>query len=284
MSLEISNGQNLVTIEHGKPSVMIGERCSTVGFKKIKEAVENGNFDVLIEEARVQVEAGAKILDVCVIGKDIDEKKVLPKAVELISQNVNVPLAVEYGEPAALEEALKVYNGKPLVNSFNGENEKIETVLPILRKYKPAVIVLPIDNEHGIPRDAETRIKVADRIINLLVREGLNREDLIVDCLVTAAATETEQVKEQFKTLELIRDELKLNAAAGASNISFGLPGREEINAHYLSAAISHGLNVPITDPTKPELKEAVIIGDMLAGNDEFAMNYIQYFRGKEKA
>jgi 5-methyltetrahydrofolate--homocysteine methyltransferase len=201
MKTEISNGQNTVSIERGKPSVMIGERCSTVGFKKISEAVKNGNFDVLIEEAKIQVEAGAKILDVCVIGKDINEKEMLPKAVDLISRNVNVPLAIEYGDPAALEEALNVYKGKPLVNSFNGENEKIETVLPILRKYKPAVIVLPIDNEHGIPRDAETRIKVADKIINLLVKEGLNREDIIVDCLVTAAATETEQVKEQFNRI-----------------------------------------------------------------------------------
>lgn len=284
MKTEVSNGKNVVTIERGKPSVVIGEKCSSVGFKKIKEAVEKGDYNILVEEAKLQVNAGAQILDVCVIGQNIDEIKVLPEVVKLISDEVNVPLAIEYGQPEALEAALDVYEGKPLVNSFNGENDKIERVLPILKKYKPAVIVLPIDNQHGIPKEADIRIKVAKNVINLLVNEGLTREDIIVDCLVTTIATDTAQVMEQFNTLRRIRDELGLNATAGASNVSFGLPGREQINSHFLSSAITYGLNVPITDPTKIELKEALLLGDLIAGNDEYAMNYIQYFRSKEQS
>lgn len=283
MKTEVSNGDNFVTIESGKPSVIIGEKCSTIGFKKIKEAVENGDYDILVEEAKLQVNAGAQILDVCVIGQNIDEVKVLPEVVKLLSDEVNVPLAIEYGKPEALEAALDVYKGKPVVNSFNGEKEKIEQVLPILKKYQPVVIVLPMDNEHGIPKKADIRIKVAGNIINLLVNEGLNREDIIVDCLVTTIAADTTQVVEQFNTLRRIRDELNLNAAAGASNVSFGLPGRELINSHFLSAAVTYGLNVPITDPTRPELKEALLLGDLMAGNDEYAMNYIKYFRSKKE-
>jgi len=281
MKTVITNQDSEVIIERGKPSVIIGERISTVGFKKIKEAIEEKDYNFILKEAEKQIKAGAKILDICVISQKINETEILPEIVKLISQEFKIPLSIEYSNPAALEKALIVYQGKPIINSFTGEEEKIAKVLPILRKYKPAVIVLPCDNKHGIPKEAQTRIEVAKNIIRILEDEGLNREDIIIDCIVTAAATDVNQVKEQFETLKLIKDELRLNATAGASNISFGLPDRKLINSHFLSAAITYGLNMPITDPTDEKLKEAILIGDFFAGNDEYAMNYINYSRSK---
>jgi methanogenic corrinoid protein MtbC1/uroporphyrinogen-III decarboxylase len=276
----VSSPTRTVVIGSSKPLTIIGERINPTGRIRLAKALEEGRFDVIQSEAIEQVKAGAHILDVNVGVSGIDEPRILKEAIQAIGAVTDVPLCIDSALPEALEAGLKVYQGKPLVNSVNGESRKLERVLPLVKAHGAAVIGLTMDDE-GIPKEAEKRLKIASLIVEKAERIGIPREDIIIDPLAMAVSADDRAALETIKALQLIRDELGVNQTLGLSNISFGLPGRGAVNAVYLAMAVSNGLTCPIVDPTVPEMRQALFISDMLLGKDPFCMNYISLMGGK---
>lgn len=270
-----------VTIGPGRPTVLIGERLNPTGKPWLAEALRRGDFSVLIKEAHRQVAAGADALDVNVGVPGLEEPQVLRAAVEALSAAVEVPLCLDSANPASLAAALSAYQGKALVNSVNGEERSLATILPLVKEYGAAVIGLTMD-EGGIPAEAEGRVAIARRIAERAEKTGLPREDVVIDCLAMTVGTDARAAQVTLEALRRITAELGLNTVLGGSNISFGLPGRPSLNAAFLSLAIACGLTCTIADPTTPEVRRAILAADLLAGRDEFAQRYIAYWRAQE--
>jgi 5-methyltetrahydrofolate--homocysteine methyltransferase len=220
------------------------------------------------------VEEGAHILDVNVGVSGIDEPKMLREAILAIQEVTDVPLCIDSAHPKALEEGLKAYKGKALVNSVNGEKHKLDRILPLVKAHNAAVIGLTMDDK-GIPKEAEKRLEIARLIVDRAQQAGISREDVIIDPLAMAISADDRAGLETIKALQLIRDELGVNQTLGLSNISFGLPERSSINAIFLSMAVLNGLTCPIADPTIWEMRRATLLTDLLLGKDEFCMNYL---------
>lgn len=269
-----------VVIGAQHPLVLIGERINPTGRGELSRALAKGDLDLVRSEALRQVEAGARILDVNVGVSGIDEALMLKEAVLAIGGVTDVPLCLDSALPKALEAGLQVYDGKALVNSVNGETEKLERVLPLVRDHRAAVIGLTMDDQ-GIPLEAERRFRIAERILNRAVQLGIPREDVIIDPLAMAVSADHHMALETLKALSLIRDRLGVNQTLGLSNVSFGLPGRNRINASFLAMAVTCGLTCPILDPTVPEMRTAVLVADLLAGRDEYCMRYLAACGGK---
>jgi methanogenic corrinoid protein MtbC1/uroporphyrinogen-III decarboxylase len=270
----VSSVSRTVVIGPHHPLVVIGERINPTGRKKVRQAIEKGDLRALQKEAVRQVKEGAHILDVNVGVSGIDEPRMLREAIMAIQEVCDVPLCIDSASPKALEAGLQVYQGKAIVNSVNGEKRKLETVLPLVRKYGAAVIGLTMDDQ-GIPKEAEKRLDIARLLLREAEALGIPLEDMIIDPLAMATSVDHHAGIETMKALQLIRDELGVNQTLGVSNISFGLPERSSVNAVFLPMAVMSGLTCAIVDPTVWEVRNAVLISDMLLGRDQFCMNYI---------
>ncbi|MBN1848577.1 MAG: dihydropteroate synthase, partial [Deltaproteobacteria bacterium] len=233
METKVTSASKEIVIGHDQPTVLIGERINPSGKKKMAEALKSNDLDVIREEAIAQVEAGANILDVNVVTPGVDETAMLPRAIEIIMRAVDVPLCIDINNPAALKEALQVYQGKPIVNSVSGEENSLNEVLPLVKEYGTAVIALTLDDD-GIPKEAEKRIAVAHKIIERAESMGIPREDIIVDGLALTIGADHNAGKVTLDTIRKIKEEFGVNQTLGASNISFGLPNRLLLNQAFL--------------------------------------------------
>jgi methanogenic corrinoid protein MtbC1/uroporphyrinogen-III decarboxylase len=274
METSVQSPTRTVLIGAHHPLVVIGERINPTGRKKLAQALEEGNLKMIQKEALAQVQAGAQILDVNVGVSGIDEPRVLQQAIQAIQKVTEAPLCLDSALPRALEAGLEVYRGKALVNSVNGESERLDRILPLIKAYGAAVIGLTMD-ERGIPSKAEDRLEIARKILKRAEKEGIPREDVIIDPLAMALSADPTTALETLKALRMIREELGVNLTLGLSNISFGLPDRTAINAAFLSMAVLSGLTCAIMDPTVWEMRRAALLGDLLLGKDENCLKYI---------
>ncbi len=286
METVLRSARKTVVIGPDKPTVLIGERINPTGKKRLAAALAEGNLDIVRQEAEAQVDAGADVLDVNVGAAGIDEVDLLPKAVKLVAETVDVPLCVDSANPAALRAALTLYrelvpNGKPLVNSVNGEAASMERVLPLVAEFGTAVIGLAMD-EGGIPPTAEGRLAVARRIVERAEALGIPRQDVVIDCLALTVGADSRAGLVTLDAIRMVREELGVNMTLGASNVSFGLPERETINWVFLAMAIERGVNCPIVDVAK--VRPAVLATDLLLGRDEYAMRYLKDYKKRLKA
>jgi methanogenic corrinoid protein MtbC1/uroporphyrinogen-III decarboxylase len=270
----VSSATKAVLIGPHHPIVIIGERINPTGRKKLAKAIEEGDLKVLQEAAVTQVHEGAHILDVNVGISGIDEPKMLRQAIMAIQQVTDAPLCIDSSSPRAIEAGLQVYKGKALVNSVNGEKQKLAQVLPLVKKYGAAVIGLTMD-DRGIPKDGKSRLEIARLIVKEAEALGIARGNVIIDPLAMAMSADHGAGYETIQALRLIRDELGVNQTLGLSNVSFGLPERSTINAIFLAMAVLSGLTCPIADPTVWEMRKALLISDMILGRDEYCMRYL---------
>ena len=269
-----------VTIGIDKPFVMIGERINPTGRKKLAAALTEGNFDYVRELALNQIAWGADVLDINVGVPGLDEVALVQKVVEVVASVTDVPLCIDSGNPDVLAAGLKAAPGKPLINSVSGEEKRLATVLPLAKDRGAAVIGLTMD-DNGIPKTAEERCAVAEKILNRAAQLGIPPEDIIIDPLVLTVGSDSKAALITLQTVELVRRNFGVNVNLGASNVSFGLPDRPTVNAAFLTIAIQAGATCSITDPAK--LGQTVRAADLLLGRDPNSMRYLKYFRAAEK-
>lgn len=270
-----------VVIGIDKPFVIIGEKLNPTGIKKLGQALVERNMDYVKHLAKRQVDWGADVLDVNVGHPQIEEAEVMPLVVEAVQSVTDVPLCIDSNEPKILEAGLNaIKGGKPLVNSVNGEEKQLSTVLPIVKARGAAVIGLTIADE-GIPPTAEGRLAAAAKVIERAAKIGIPIEDIIIDPLVMTVGHDSKAAMVTLKAIELIKNEFGVNMSLGASNVSFGLPDRHSVNAAMLSLAMQAGATCSITDPIK--LGSTIKANDLLLGKDANSMRYLKYFRATEK-
>ena len=267
-----------VTVDGVRP---IGERINPTGKKRFQQALRENDMEYIAERAVEQADGGADILDVNVGLPGIDEKEMMIKAVKTIQSVVNLPLQIDSSNAEAIEAGLRVCNGKAIVNSVNGEKEKLETILPIVKKYGAAVVGLTMDDE-GIPQTAEKRFEIAERILNAALKHGIKREDVFIDCLTLTVSAQQEQAKETLKAVRMVKEKLGLHTVLGVSNISFGLPEREFITTNFLIQAMSMGLDLPIINPNQTAVMDAIYSFRVLSAEDKNSEKYISRFSGRK--
>ncbi|KRU24570.1 homocysteine 5-methyltransferase [Clostridium sporogenes] len=256
---------------------IIGERINPTGKKLFKEALRNNDIDYILKEAISQVESGADILDVNVGLPEINEEETMKKVIKEIQSIIDTPLQIDSNNSKVIEKALRIYNGKAIVNSVNGEEEVLDSVLPLIKKYGAAVVGLTLDDK-GIPKKAEERLKVAEKIVNKALKYGIRREDIFIDCLVLTASAQQEDVGETLKAVNLVKEKLNVKTILGVSNISFGLPNRELINKTFLAMSLQSGLDLPILNPNNKEMINIINAFKVLNNQDRGATNYIDIY------
>lgn len=261
---------------------VIGERINPTGKKRFKEALVKGDIDYILREAIDQVEAGSHILDVNVGLPEIDEVKTIVRVIKEIQSILDVPLQIDSTSPKVIEEGLRIYNGKAIVNSVNGEEEILESILPIVKKYGASVVGLTLD-ERGIPTKAEDRFKIAEKIVRKAEEYGINREDIYIDCLTLTAAAQQEEVKETLKALTMVKEKLQVKTVLGVSNVSFGLPNRDLVNRSFLAASLYAGLDLPIINPMDRGMMDTIMASRVLWNQDKGAGDYLQYNEGASR-
>ena len=279
MSLILQGRGAPLTIEPNDPARIIGERINPSGRTKFRQALLDANWQYVTHEALLQVEAGADVLDVNVGARGIDEVVVLPEAVQRVAEAVEVPLSIDTRNPAALEAALKACPGRPLVNSIGGEVKILKENLPIVAHFGVPVIALCMGQE-GIPKTTEERLKIAHLVLDAAVRAGVAEKDVILDPLVMTVGADDQAARLALETTRRLRQEVpRSSITGGTSNVSFGMPARSILNAHLLCAAITLGMNLPITDPTDPQLRFAQHCGNIFLGRDQKSRAYMRYYR-----
>ena len=256
---------------------VIGERVNPTGKKRFQQALLENDLDYIVSVAVQEMDAGADILDVNVGFPGVDEKTMLPRTVKAIQAAVDLPLQLDSVDPAALEAALRVYNGKAAVNSVSGKDESLDAILPIVKKYGAAVVGLTLDAA-GLPDSAEKRFAIAERILNRAIAYGIPRQDVWIDCLTLTVSAQQEQAEETLKAVHRVRTELGLQTVLGVSNISFGLPNRPLITQTFLIRALHAGLTLPIMNPNQREMMDAVAAFRVLCGEDAQCAGYIARF------
>ncbi len=271
------SSSKVVTVDGVK---VIGERINPTGRKAFAQTLREGNINLVLKEAIGQVEAGANILDVNVGVPGLDETKLLPTVVKAIQGITDAPLQIDSSKTAALEAGLRVYNGKPILNSVNGEVDNLEKILPLAKKYGAAIVALTID-EDGIPKTAGKRVKIAKKILNAALAHNIPKEDILVDCLTLTVSAQQEDCIETLNAMRRIREELGLELVLGVSNISFGIPNRGLMNQTFLVMAMNCGLTLPIINPNNKGLMDAISAYEVLSGKDEGSKAYIQRFSGE---
>ena len=281
METRLSSATKEVIISSELPTVTIGERINPAGKKKLAESLKMGNMDVVRKEAVEQVKAGADVLDVNVTVFGLDEAPLLPKAVAAVMEVVDVPLCIDSANAEALKAALKIYKGKALVNSVSGEEASLKRVLPLIKEYGCAVVGLTQDDA-GIPKDAATRINIAEKIINRAAQMGIPKEDIVIDCLALAIGADPNSCVTALATIKEIKARFGVNMTLGASNISFGMPDRIYINSSYLAMTIAAGVTCPVVDVAK--VRPFILGTDLLLARDKRARRYIQAWRDRTAA
>ena len=266
-----------------KKTVLIGERINPTGKPKLKAALRENNIDYLIKEAVNQEEKGAHMLDVNVGLPEIDEKAVLCEAIKEIQGVTTLPLQIDTSDPKALEAALRIYNGKALVNSVNGKKESMEAVFPIVKKYGGVVIALTLD-ENGIPNTARERTYIAKKIIEKAIEYGIDKKDIIVDPLCLTVSSDKTAPRVTLESIELIKKELGVKTSLGISNVSFGLPNRDIVNSVFFAHALEKGLDAVIMNPFSTSMQNVYYAHNALAGIDENCQEYIGFASQNEQA
>jgi 5-methyltetrahydrofolate--homocysteine methyltransferase len=279
MKTKISSEKKEVIIDVTRPTVLIGERINPTGKKKLAEALKMGDLEVVRREAIAQAEAGADIIDINVNAPGVDDVALLPEAVKVVMEAVEAPVCIDSPNPAALEAALKVYRGKPLVNSVSGEKHSLERVLPLIKEHGAAVIGLVQDDE-GIPKNADRRVAIAHKIVAAAEKAGVPRQDVVIDVLTFAIGAEAGSGRDVLEAIRRVREELGVNITMGASNISFGMPDRPVINDAWVSMVIGAGATALIVDAAK--VRPAVLATDLILGRDRFARRYIGEHRRRQ--
>lgn len=267
-----------VVMGPGHPFVIIGERINPTGRKLMAKEIAAGNFDRVRKDAIAQVEAGAHMLDVNAGIPMIDEPAVLAEAIRIVQSVVDVPIAIDSSVVAALASGLEAYKGKALVNSVTGESERLESVLPLVAEHGAAVIGIAND-ETGISHDPDVRFAVAKRIVERAESFGISRQDVIIDPLAMPVGAVHGAAATFIQLVRRLREDLGVNTTCGASNISFGLPGRPSLNAAFLSMIIGAGMTSAITNPLESEMIKAILGADALLGHDENCQAWIAYYK-----
>lgn len=279
----LSSPSQTVTIRRDLPTVIIGERINPTGRKKVLAALQQGNFDIVRQDAIDQVAAGAAVLDVNAGVPGADEAALLAQVMQAVMDVTDVPLCIDTADPEALAAALALYGGKALINSVNGEERSLNNVLPLAQEHGAAVIALCMDDD-GIPESAGARLMVAAKIIERAAQRGIPLEDVIVDPLALTMGADSSAGRIALETIEMIVREFGSNVTMGASNISFGMPDRKYINATFIAMAIHAGLSCPITNPLEEIVRTAVLAADLSMGRDEYGMTWIRAFRARQPA
>jgi len=274
----ISSHKQEITIGFDSPFCVIGERINPTGRKLLAAEMAAGDYSRVLSDAVAQVEAGATMLDVNAGIPMADEPAILAKAIQLVQDTVDVPLAIDSSIVAALEAGLAVYKGKPLVNSVTGEEDRLEVVLPLVKKYSAAVVAISND-ETGISEDPDVRYEVAKKIVERAADYGIPREDVVVDPLIMPVGAINLAGRSALDLIIRLRNELKVNTTCGASNISFGLPNRHGMNAAFLSMAAGAGMTSAIMNPLHAEEMTSIMGANVMNGNDPECRRWIQKFR-----
>jgi 5-methyltetrahydrofolate--homocysteine methyltransferase len=281
METTVSSATGQIVIGHDRPTVLIGERINPTGKRRLLAALQAGDLELVRQLARSQVQSGADILDVNVGASGVDEVELLPEAIRAVMETVDVPLCIDSDSPEALAAALKVYAGKPIVNSVNGQEQRLRTVLPLVREHGAAVIGLTMDDE-GIPNDADRRVAIAGKIIERASEAGIPPDDVIIDALALSVGADTKAALVTMDAVRRIREEFGVNQTLGASNVSFGLPDRDLINWAFLAMAIAAGVTCPVV--RVKQVCTTVLAIDLLLGRDDYAMRYIRAYRQRQRS
>ena len=270
-----------VVIGHDVPFVIIGERINPTGRKKFQEQLRAGDLSQIEIDVQQQVEGGADVLDVNMGVPLTDEPDLLSRAIKLVQTKTVLPICIDSSVIEALEAGLKAYEGKALVNSMTGEDDRMELILPLVKEHKAVIMALSND-ETGIPATAQERLVITEKIVRTVEKYGIPLEDLVIDPLAMTVGADTEAVKITLETIHLIKEKFGLNMSMGASNVSFGLPNRHAVNASFLPMAMAAGLTSAIMDARTKEIGTSVRAADLLLGNDPWGGNWISAFRAQQ--
>ena len=274
----VTSAQQMVSLPEGEARIaVIGERINPTGKKKLKAALQAGDVDYLVAEAAAQQRAGADILDVNVGVPGLDEPALLSQVTHALQATVPLPLQLDSSDPAAIEAAARAYAGRPMVNSVNGRADNLAAVLPVVARYGCTVVGLTLD-ENGIPPTAEERLAIAERIVAAAEARGIPREDVAIDCLVMAAATNQDEVREILRAVALVKERLGVRTVLGVSNVSFGLPARPLVNSTFLAAAFGAGLDMPILNPLNARYYDTVATFRILNGQDTGCRAFLEAY------
>lgn len=276
----VCSASDVVTIDVPR---MIGERINPTGKKRFQQALRENDIAYILSQAAEQTDAGADILDVNVGMPGIDEKEMMVRTVKAIQSVTDIPLQLDSTKPEVLEAALRVYNGKPIVNSVNGEDASLDAILPLCRKYGAAVVGLTLD-ENGIPETAEGRFAIAEKILRKAQEYGIPKGDVYIDCLTMTVSAEQTGAMTTLEALRRVKTELGLKTVLGVSNISFGLPNREAVNRTFLTLALQNGLDLPILNPNITTMAEAVRAYKVLTCKDMNSVSFIEWYGGDKPA
>ena len=276
--LKVCSGSTVVTVDH---VTVIGERINPTGKKRLKQALLDEDFDYILSQAIEQIDAGAEILDVNVGVPSLDDVKMLPRVVRQLQSITGLPLQIDSSNPEAIEAALRVYNGKAIVNSVNGEEKVMDAILPAVKKYGAAVVGLTLD-ENGIPPTAEERFEIARRILEKAKSYGISEENVIIDCLTLTASAQQKEADETLRAVRMVKEKLGLKTALGVSNISFGLPARPVVNRTFLTLAMENGLDLPIINPNVEDMMASIFAYNVLKNVDSNAVKYIERYADAE--
>lgn len=286
METVLKSARKSIVIAPDRPTVLIGERINPTGKKRLAAALLTGDLEIVRQEAQQQATDGADVLDVNVGAAGVDEVALLPQAVRLVVETAPaVPVCIDSPNIAALRAALETYKtlvpeGRPLINSVNGEEARLQQVLPLVAEYKTAVIGLTMDDE-GIPATPEKRLAVARKIVERAEALGIPRADVVIDCLALTVGADAQAGRVTLEAIRLVREHLGVNMTLGASNVSFGLPEREVVNWAFLTLAIREGVNCPIVDAAR--VRPVILATDLLLGRDEYAMRYTKAYKERIK-
>lgn len=281
METRVASATKEVAIGSEHPTVLIGERINPAGKKKLAQALVAGDLEPVRGEALAQAQAGADILDVNVCTFGVDEATLLPQAVQAVMDAVDLPLCLDSTSAPALAAALKVYQGKALVNSVSGEQHSLDTVFPLVKQHGAAVVGLVQDDE-GIPRTAERRVAIAHSIVEKAEALGIPREDVLIDCLTLAVGADTTSGVAALETVQRVKSDLGVNLLLAVSNISFGLPDRGVLNSAFVAMAIAAGATCLIADVAR--IRPIVLAADLVLDRDKRARRYIEAYRQRSTA
>ena len=283
MHTVLSSPTKTVTIGHDVPFVIIGERLNPTGRKLFQEKLRANDLSTINIDVADQVAGGCDMLDVNMGVPLTDEPELFAKAIKLVQSLTDLPLCIDSSVIEALEAGLAVYQGKALVNSMTGEDERMDLILPLVKKYDAAILALPND-EIEIPMLAKDRMVIVEKIVRRVEKEGISLENLLIDPLAMPVGADPENAKHTLETIYLIKEKYGLNMSIGASNVSFGLPNRHALNAAFMPMAMAMGLTSAIMDGRTPEVVQAVRASDLVLGLDQWGANWISNFRANKEA
>lgn len=283
MHTVLSSPTKTVTIGHDVPFVIIGERLNPTGRKLFQEKLRANDLSTINIDVADQVAGGCDMLDVNMGVPLTDEPELLANAIKLVQSLTDLPICIDSSVIEALEAGLAVYQGKALVNSMTGEDERMDLILPLVKKYDAAILALPND-EIEIPMLAKDRMVIVEKIVRRVEKEGISLDNLLIDPLAMPVGADPENAKHTLETIYLIKEKYGLNMSIGASNVSFGLPNRHTLNAAFMPMAMAMGLTSAIMDGRTPEVVQAVRASDLVLGLDQWGANWISNFRAKKEA